>query len=580
MCSTLGMAGSGWREGSWARRAHDLGVSWLALTALTAAAALTGCSQAHSDADVDAAVAGPRQGPPESVFQRERRIEVNIELTQADWELLRFEGRTLAQQQEEPPPPFSYTGFRGRVLVDGVLHRDVEVRKKGYIGSLSTLRPSLRLDFDPDREGLLSGLRRLTLNSDVQDRSHARQCMALDLLAAAGVPASHCAFAHVVVNGVDLGTYSNVEPITGRMLRRFWSDDEGPLYEGTTADLDRASWQQLELESNGPTDHAQLQQLVAALEASNETLVSELEAIVDLERFRNFWAMETLLGHWDGYAGNRNNYYLFFSPDSQRFEFIPWGLDQAFVGRRQFESGFYDITVYARSRLARRLYDVPEQRALFRQRLGELNDQLWNESTLLAQADAIAALTPDAAPDATDAHREFLRTHGAALRAALAQPAPEIADTPEPPPPNCPLSQSPIGGTFSTAWQSDAEGFADVQIQLDGGPVPITFYPSMIADPDPTRATLFFYGPLEDDRSVQLQVLLPRQFLAPGSYRFHSGETLGVAGAVTADGAYTLLGLFGDGELRFSRAGTTPNAPVTGEFHAMMYQTACLGATE
>jgi spore coat protein H len=558
MCGTLGVVVRG---RSWRRSGAALLV-------------IAGCSQ-RSPTDE---ASGPRQGPPESVFQRERRIEVNIELAAADWEVLRYEGRSLAQQQQEPPPPFSYTGFSAQVTVDGVVQRGVEVRKKGYIGSLSALRPSLRLDFDPERLGLASGLRRLTLNADYQDRSHARQCMALDLLAAAGVPASRCAFAHVVVNGVDLGTYSNVEPITGRMLRRYFSDDEGPLYEGTTTDLDAEGWQQLELESNAPTDHAQLRQLVAALEASDATLVSELQAIVDLDHFRDFWAMETLLGHWDGYAGNSNNYYLFFSPDSQRFEFIPWGLDQAFVGRRQFENGFYDITVYARSRLARRLYDVPEQRALFRQRLGELNDQLWDETALLAQADAIAALAPDAAPDALAAHREFLRTHGAALRAALAKPAPEITDPPPPPPPSCALSQRPIGGTFSTFWDSEQEGVADLDIELDGAALDTTFYPSALTDMDPTRATLFFYGPLEDERSVQLQLLLPRQLLAPGSYRFHSAETLGIAGVVGADGAYTFLGLFGDGVLRLVRAGTSPGAPVTGELQAVLYQTACLGA--
>lgn len=537
---------------------------------------IAGCSQGGSASNPEA-VDGPRAGPPESVFGRERRTEVQIELPAADWERLRFEGRTLAQQLEEPPPAFSYTGFRARVSVDGVEHRDVEVRKKGYIGSLSTVRPSLRLDFDPDRQGLLSGLRRLTLNSNYQDRSHVRQCLALDLLAAAGVPASRCAFAHVVVNGVDLGTYSNVEPITGRMLRQHWSNDKGPLYEGTTADFEPESWQELELESNEATAHAELRQLVTALQASDATLVSELSAILDLERFRDFWAMETLLGHWDGYSGNRNNYYLFFNQDSQRFELIPWGLDQAFVGQQPFSTD-YHITVYARARLARRLYGVPEQRALFRQRLGELNEQLWQESTLLAQSDALAALAPDAAPDALEAHRQFLRTHGAALRAALAEPAPEIVVPPEPPPPDCALAPGSLGGTFSTFWDSPREGLADVALELQGAPVPVTFYPSMIAGDDPTRATIFFYGPLQDERSVQLQLLLPRQFLSPGRYRFHGGETLGVAGVVTPDGSYTLLGLFGDGELSFSRAGTTAGAEIVGEFQATHYQLGCLAS--
>lgn len=566
MCGAVGVMGRGEQARPWAQRAHG----WLSRTALLVLAA---CSEGGS-----ADAGGPREGPPESVFQRERRIEVKIELAQADWEQLRFEGRTLAQTNDDVSAPYRYTGFAAQATVDGVVHRGVEVRKKGYLGSLSSLRPSLRLDFDPDRQGLLSGLRRLTLNADVQDRSHTRQCMALDLLAAAGVPASRCAFAHVVVNGVDLGTYTNIEPITGRMLRRYWSDDEGPLYEGTSTDLDAQGWQDLELESNAPTEHAQLQQLVAALEASDETLISELQAIVELDRFRDFWAMETLLGHWDGYNGNVNNYYLFFSPDSQRFELIPWGLDQAFVGQRPFNSAFYDITVYARSRLARRLYDLPEQRALFRQRLAELNNQLWDEAALLAQVDAIAALAPDAAPDALAAHREFLRTHGANLRAALAAPAPEVTDTPPPPAPDCPLPRSTIGGTFSTFWDSQ-EGFAELHLQLDGAALASDFFPSLTPEmTDPTRATLGLFGPLEDGRSILLQILLPRALLTPGSYRFHGAETLGVAGALDLEGNYTLLGLFGDGELRFSRAGTSPNAPIVGEFQAVLYQTACLGA--
>lgn len=519
---------------------------------------------------------GPRQGPPEGVFQRERRIEVDIELDPADWDVLRFEGRTLAHLEQDPPPPYRYSGFRARVVVDGVVFPGVEVRKKGYIGSLSSLRPSLRLDFDPERQGLISGLRRLTLNADVQDRSHARQCMALDMLAAAGVPASRCAFAHVVVNGVDLGTYTNVEPITGRFLRRFWSDDTGPLYEGSV-DITPDGWQQLELESNAPTQHAELQRLVAALEASDEALVSELEAIVELDRFRDFWAMETLLGHWDGYAGNINNYYLFFSPDSQRFEFIPWGLDQAFVGQRQFSSDFYDITVYARSRLARRLYDVPEQRALFRERLSALAEQLWDEPALLAQAGAIAALVPDAAPDAAEAHREFLSSHGAALRAALERPAPEIVQPPPPPPPDCPLPQSPIAGTFSAFWESGSD-VADIQLELDGSPIVTSFFTSATPDTDPTRATISFTGPLDDGRTLLLLLLLPRELLSPGRYRFHGSETLGLVGAVDASGNFTTLGLFGDGSLVFSRASTAASAPLVGEFDATLYQSACLGA--
>ena len=35
------------------------------------------------------------------------------------------------------------------------------------------------------------------------------------------------------------------------------------------------------------------------------------------------------MGHWDGYAGDRNNYHFYREPDG-RFVFIPWGTDDTF----------------------------------------------------------------------------------------------------------------------------------------------------------------------------------------------------------------------------------------------------------
>ncbi len=542
------------------------------------AAIVLACGQSGGgDVPSPVEVAAARLGPPESVYQRERRTEVSIELAAEDWERLRVDGRSMAQIQQPVVVDYQYTGFRADVTVDGVAYPDVEIKKKGFIGSLSVLRPSLRLDFDPERAGVDSGLRRLTLNADVQDRSHARQCMAFDLFAAAGIPASRCSFAHVVVNGVDLGTYTNVEPVNKPMLRRFYSDDEGPLFEGTLADFDAEGWERIELESDTGADKSELRRLVSALEASDESLVSELGAILDLDQFRDYWAMETLLGHWDGYAENANNYYLYFNPESERFEIIPWGLDQAFVGQRPFTPDFYHITVYARARLARRLYDLPEQRTLFRERLAELEAQLWDEAALLAQVDEIARLVPDEGEVALEAHRGFLLTHGDALRAALAEPAPEIIDTPEPPPPACPTPSRPIRGDFSLAWGL-SEGSAEIQLELDGAPVSTTtFVASGSTDAmDDSRATLAFGGLLADGRSLLVLILLPEATISAGPHPFHSFETFGLV-ALTSEG-FSTLGTIGDGELRFERGRPEIGAEVVGSFEAVNYQSACLGA--
>lgn len=544
--------------------------------AWAAGAVLTlSCSDSAGDEEHAAMLEARVAGPPESAYDRERRVEISIELSSEDWERLRRDGRSTAQIFGFASRDYRYPEYFGAVTVDGVRYERVEVRKKGFIGSLSTQRPSLRLDFDPRDAGLASGLRRFTLNAGMQDRSRARECMAYDLFAAAGLPASRCGFAHVVVNGVDLGTYVNVEPVRGPMLRRFWPDSTGPLYEGTLADFDEATWRELELDSDAPTDHAELERLVAALEASDEALVQELEAIIDLAQFRDFWALETLLGHWDGYAENANNYYVFFDRQSERFKFIPWGLDQSFVGQRPFDINPYEITVYARAKLARRLYDVPEQRQLFRERLAALEETLWDEAALSAQVDAIERLVPDADAGALSAHREFLSTHGDELRAALAEPAPEIVDRIELPPPSCPTPDSPIQGSFSTYWGSDM-GSAEIALSLDGEEVSTVFFPSAGPDANSGEATLNFFGPLEDGRALVLTLLMPRAQMAPGAYPFHGVETWGLLGGLDAQGAYTVLGFVGDGELRLERAGTGPSAPVIGSFEGISYQESCL----
>ena len=67
---------------------------------------------------------------------------------------------------------------------------------------------------------------------------------------------------------------------------------------------------------------------------------------------------------------------------------------------------------------------MPEQRELFRARLGELNDQLWEVDALLEQTAAVGRIAPDVDREAMAAHEDYLRSHGDAVRAALAEPAP------------------------------------------------------------------------------------------------------------------------------------------------------------
>ena len=52
-----------------------------------------------------------------------------------------------------------------------------------------------------------------------------------------------------------------------------------------------------------------------------------LEAIFDVDAFLKTAAMEILVGHWDNYIGNHNNYYLYERPTDGRLMMITYDVD-------------------------------------------------------------------------------------------------------------------------------------------------------------------------------------------------------------------------------------------------------------
>ena len=123
--------------------------------------------------------------------------------------------------------------------MDGQRYGAVGVRKRGFIGSVSFRKPSLKLDFDKyvDDQALGGVLRRINLNNSVQDPTLLNTCLAYYVFAAAGLPAPRCNYARVAVNGRELGLYVHVEDIERSLLKRSFADSGGNLYEGTFSDF-------------------------------------------------------------------------------------------------------------------------------------------------------------------------------------------------------------------------------------------------------------------------------------------------------------------------------------------------------
>lgn len=522
------------------------------------------------------------------LYDPQRRLEIEIEMPGADWDALREQGFSLFEFQRGEAGDFDYTFFDADVRIDGQRLERASLRKKGGLGSLSRLRPSLIIDLDrnvPDRQ--LLGISRLTLNNDRTSPSHNRQCMAYELFTQAGLPASRCNLAHVVVNGEDLGTFSNVEPVRKPLLERLFGDDSGNLYEGREdGDFTPDGVERFQMKTNTKADdRSDLRAVVSALAAPDAEVVAELERVVDLEQFRRFWAMETLTGNWDSYSGNTNNFYLYHDPASDRLVFLPWGTDTAFTGGSIIDAYNQTLTVYATGALANRLYNLPDERARFRALLGELNDTLWDAGALEARLDELAGLSTDAWPGAVEAQREFMLTHSEALRAELALEAPEWRlggiDLAGP----CRGRTSRVSGTFDTTFTqgplqpaADAGGMFEAQLTLDDEPIDALWFGLAGRDPeaaDPSGSVQVL-GALADGRLVFMGLQLPPSSFSPGIHPFYNFETVGFAAFISpAQPNGALLGFVSEGAIEFDAAGLRADERVAGRFEGELFQNNC-----
>lgn len=178
----------------------------------------------------------------DELFPSDRLLDVQITMTDSDWSKVRYQVRTretaLAANRRTKPGQHPYSYVDATVVIDGVTLSDVGVRKKGFLGSQSTTRPSLKIKLDHKTKGRhIGGLEVLTLNNNRQDTGLISQFMGYGLFNAAGSPASRCAYARVTVNGNDLGIYSHVETVREPLLQREFGSDQGTLYEGTVVDF-------------------------------------------------------------------------------------------------------------------------------------------------------------------------------------------------------------------------------------------------------------------------------------------------------------------------------------------------------
>lgn len=530
----------------------------------------------------------------ESLYRPDHLVAVDITLAATDWQALRDQTRTLFDVlgpgclDGVAKDPFTW--FSAAVTVDGFTREQVGVRKKGFLGSMSVDKPSLKVDFDTFvADQRLGDTERLTLNNSVQDPAYVRQCLAFQVFAAAGVPSPRCSFALVRVNGGPARLYVHVEPVKKDFIRRHFASDEGLMYEGALSDF-RAGWMatfEQKTHKDTPTQ-APLAALTAALEAPDTQLLDALDAVIDLDAFLTFWAAEVLVGHWDGYAGNTNNFYVYADPDDGgRLHFIPWGVDGTFPTGAQDEGPALARTTGA---LVRRIFLLPAGRALFATRLGELLDAAWDSQGLLAEiARMDKLLRPHLGPGELQpyiAAREGVVAFVSGRRARLAGELAAIGGLQA-----GPLREAPclkpsgtLTATLHTRW--DTLGKAD-PFQAGGGTATLNFAGADLpvvkvgalaglepAVTDGSLAYLQVFVQPPGDRIWIVNIPVSPWALLPDAVLPVDGTTA-VAYLFTVDAATwqdaQLLGVLGDGELTVQDGASVPGADLDATLRATIY---------
>jgi hypothetical protein len=280
--------------------------------------------------------------------------------------------------------------------------REVGVRLKGRTGSFRSLddKPALTITCDQFVPGQrFRGLSKFHLNNSVEDPSCLNEKLGGELFRAAGVPAPRVGHALVELNGRRLGLYVLKEGFAEEFLARNFERSDGALYDpGAGGDITSLPHHE------GSRDAALHRLASAAQEPDATNRWRRLSDVLDLNRFLSFMAMEVLIGHRDGYCLARNNYRLYHDPASDKFVFLPAGMDQLF-GRADLP-----VRPHMAGLVAVGVMETPEGRRACRQRM----------QSLLTNVLQVAAITNRVRQDASRLAAALPRDEARALQRAAA----------------------------------------------------------------------------------------------------------------------------------------------------------------
>ncbi len=250
-----------------------------------------------------------------------------------------------------------YKGSNNQVIN----YLDLGIRLRGNT-SRSKKKKSFKLNFKKfNGDQRFFGLKKLNLKANVNDPSCVREHMVMNLYRDYNLVVARVNQVKLYINDNYMGLYSNIEQIDKTFLGSRYNDNDGNLYKCTyPADLNDLNKvyddSVYELKTN--EDENNRDYLYAFVEflttATDSDFDLHIDEYIDVTEYLKQLSIEILSGHWDGYSYNKNNFYLYYNPNENRFEYIPYDTDNTlgidWVNRDWADRNIYDWAKHGGSR--------------------------------------------------------------------------------------------------------------------------------------------------------------------------------------------------------------------------------------
>ena len=516
-----------------------------------------------------------------TAFNDKQILKLSITMPPQDWDKLRVEGRDFSSLQCDSSNESPYEKYKADISMDGSYFKGVTIRKKGFLGSLLQDKPSLKIKLGKGEE--FNGLDRFSFNNDRQDSSHLKQCLTYDIFASYGLLAPRCRFTEVTVNGRNLGVYTQVEEVKKDFLHHHLGSSDYTIFEGTLSDFTSSSLETFELKygDHETTVRNKFLAIAKILESgSKSNLVQKLSQHIDMDQFFKFWALESLVAHWDGYANNRNNYYVLYHPATDKLTFIPWGVDQVlnandiFLRDDPVNRHGQGQWVSTKAALPHILMADQEGRAKYIATMKSLISS-WPVSRILGKIESFQNLLGDQTPSKeVDLLKTFASNRGKDVLASLNAADPKaVYDNRKDD--SCTKETGTISGNFSGIWNTAPIPFkGSIKLQFKGETIAFQKaslgfkLDAIVGSPQPA---ITYMGSTASGKTYVIKVLIETPlFKDTNKVSFHGVSTFGMFLEIVS-GKPQLQGYISNGTVNIEKAGISEKSEIKGSIDAKIY---------